>query len=90
MSKKQDIIHDLEMEYGVELDSNFDPGVLCDGDSCRHDECSCWESFTEAVENQLDKQKTEEMQKLYQAEVGAGIHTSMYKDAGHVNFRGED
>ncbi len=57
MSKRDNIIDDLEKEYGVELDPNFDPSILCDGETCRSDECDCWDDFRKAVEVQLRQQK---------------------------------
>lgn len=59
MDKREAIIHDAEQDYGLRLDTEFDAGVngLCDGDTCRHSECDCWDNFKLAVEAQLQKQK---------------------------------
>jgi len=54
------IIQDLEEEFGIELDSNWDAGVNspCNGDNCRSEECVCWENFQWAVRKQLEEQRS--------------------------------
>jgi hypothetical protein len=81
MSRAHDIINELEEDYGLELDGNFDTlSILCDHESCRHSECFCWDDFRSAVEAQLQKQDAERiaemrsMESLYRAEVKAGIY----------------
>lgn len=80
MSRRDNIIAELEEDYGAELDSNFDLSILCDGDTCRHSGCECWDEFRNAVENHLDNQvnesrnEMERMYALYKGEVNAGIH----------------
>lgn len=51
-----EIIEELEDEYGLEVDPNFDADVneLCDGDRCRHSECDCHDNFRSAVRKHLD------------------------------------
>lgn len=87
MSRRDLIIQDAEADFGLELDSDFEPGVngLCDGDTCRHGECDCWGNFQLAVEGQLEEQQTayeaecSQMQALYKGEVRAGIHVPAYE-----------
>lgn len=61
--RKEQIIKELEEQLGVELDSNFDASILCDGDTCRHSECFCWNVFEEEVKNQLIKQRLQTVAK---------------------------
>lgn len=84
MCQRQQIIGDLEEEFCETLDINFDAGVdeLCDGDNCRHgSECICYENFSAAVREQLQKQSDEyfttleSMRKLHSAEIHYGLHT---------------
>lgn len=49
---KTDIINDLEKELGIESDEDFD--LLCDGDTCRHDECQCWDDLKSEVRSHLE------------------------------------
>ena len=56
-SRRDSIIEELETEYGVECDGNFDPDALCNGDNCRHSECDCWNDFRHQVQDHLDEQK---------------------------------
>jgi hypothetical protein len=58
MSRQFDIIKDLEIEYDKQLDVNFDPGVdgLCDGETCRHSECECWNNFRQSVIRELSNE----------------------------------
>lgn len=87
MSRRDLIIQDAEADFGLELDSDFEPGVngLCNGDTCRHAECECWYSFQLAVEEQLERQQKAyeaecaSMQALYRGEVTAGIHVPAYE-----------
>lgn len=60
------IVHDLETTYEVELDNNFEFNELCDGDTCRHSECECWDRQAEAIELQLIRQKRVEVERTYQ------------------------
>lgn len=55
MSRKYDIIHELELEHEVELDPNSDAGVngLCNDDACPRSECSCWSRFETAINAEL-------------------------------------
>lgn len=100
-TRRDNIILELEDEFSIDLDSNFEAGVngLCDGDTCRHDECECWDTFRKAVERQLIQQEKEaddweremqEMHSLYKGEVKAGIHIPASKDEGNADYRGED
>lgn len=82
MSKRDNIIKDLEDDFNDELDANFDAGVndLCNGDNCRSEECICYENFEFAVREQLEKQADEReaegkrMFALYNAEVSRGLY----------------
>lgn len=49
-----EIVKELEIDYGRELDGF--PNVLCDGDTCRHSECECWDSFKYEVERILKEE----------------------------------
>jgi hypothetical protein len=46
-----DIIEEEERVEGTILPVDWDPGTegLCDGDTCRHSECECWDRFRLAV-----------------------------------------
>lgn len=44
-------IHELEEEYGVELDGNFDTSVICS-----NPECDCWADMELAIRRQLQSQ----------------------------------
>ena len=50
---KDEIIKELEQQYGIECDANFDPNILCDGDTCRNTECECWNHLKSEVEKHL-------------------------------------
>lgn len=51
MSKAFGIIADQERTFEVDLDGIFEgDGILCDGETCRHSECDCWDSFEAAAE----------------------------------------
>lgn len=56
--RRNDIINELEKEYGVECDSNFDGAddVLCNHDGCRHSECDCWDDFKSTIKSHLEDQ----------------------------------
>ncbi len=59
--RKHDILNDLEREYGTRVDSNFDPGILCDGDSCRSPECECWGQYETEVRAHLLEKRIPEL-----------------------------
>ena len=89
MSKRQEIVNELEDEIGEILDVNFDAGVneLCDGDNCRHgSNCVCHENFSAVVREQLEKQREEyctaleSMRELHSAEIKYGLHVPMHKE----------
>lgn len=50
---KEQIIKNLELETGKTLDSNFQSQVLCDGETCRHEECQCWNELEKEVREVL-------------------------------------
>lgn len=58
MTRKEQIINELEKVHGVELDANFDAGAngLCEDIHCPNPECSCWQEFTQEIQSQLSKQ----------------------------------
>ena len=57
MSNRIDgIIQDVEHEYGVDLSVDDWPDVLCDGDTCRHSECDCWDWLRAGLE-EIAKEK---------------------------------
>jgi len=53
MSRAETIISGLEKDYGIECDSDFETD-LCDGDTCRHAECDCWDELQRNVEAHLE------------------------------------
>ncbi len=53
MSRAETIINGLEKDYGIECERDFET-ELCDGDTCRHAECECWDFMTSAVEAHLE------------------------------------
>ena len=53
--RKETIINELEKEFGIECDSNEDFDVLCDGDTCRHAECDCWDDLRNQVISHLEE-----------------------------------
>lgn len=59
MTRREQIIQEREEFYGMELGVDFDAGVngLCDGESCRHPECSCFSAFEIAVDAELQREK---------------------------------
>lgn len=52
--RQETIINELEKEFGVECTKDFDD-VLCDGDTCRHAECDCWDSLRKEVRWHLEE-----------------------------------
>lgn len=62
MTRKDQIIKELETIHGIELDNNFDTDRLCDSETCRNSECFCWSDLRNSVESQLEDQV--EKQKL--------------------------
>jgi hypothetical protein len=52
---KSDVISDLEKELGIEADWNEDFDTLCDGDTCRHSECQCWDDLESDVRRHLEE-----------------------------------
>jgi len=56
--RRDNIITELEQEYGVECDPDGAEfaDILCDGDTCRHSECDCWKRFSRTVEIYLIEQ----------------------------------
>lgn len=56
----ENIIADAEADYGVELDPNFEI-TLCDGDTCRHDECSCWDELDARVREELEADRNRKL-----------------------------
>lgn len=55
MNKRDTIINELEKEFGIECDVNEEFDVLCDGDTCRHDECQCWADLALDVRMHLEE-----------------------------------
>jgi len=53
MSRAETIINGLEKDFGIECDPDFETD-LCDGDTCRHAECDCWDEFQRNVEAHLE------------------------------------
>lgn len=53
---KTDIINELEKELGIECGVNEDFDILCDGDTCRHSECQCWDDLKSDVRSHLEEQ----------------------------------
>ena len=51
MTRREGIIYDAEQETGKTFDDDLD--ILCDGDTCRHSECVCWDDFRDAVTDRL-------------------------------------
>jgi len=49
-SRVEGMIQDVENEYGVEIETNDIPDLLCDGDNCRHSECDCWDEMKHELE----------------------------------------
>jgi hypothetical protein len=55
------IIDELANEYGHRLDLSLWPeDVLCDGETCRHSECECWDSFHLKAERLIKEQMEQE------------------------------
>ena len=50
-----DIVNGLEKEFGTECTQEFDD-ILCDGDTCRHTECECWDDLRRQVRWHLEEQ----------------------------------
>lgn len=48
--RSHDIINDVEKDFDVEIHPNDIPDILCDGETCRHSECDCWDSYRLALE----------------------------------------
>lgn len=51
----ENIINELEAEFGVEIDDDFDLDILCDYDTCRHAECDCWDDLRNQVTSHLEE-----------------------------------
>jgi len=57
MTRCEQIIQNIESEFpGITLDGKYDFS-LCNGDTCRHSECDCWDGLEVDVREQLEKQK---------------------------------
>lgn len=50
---KQSIISDLEADFGINCDVNADFNDLCDGESCRSANCTCWDALRTQVSDHL-------------------------------------
>lgn len=57
MNRRETIINEQEKIFGIECDVNEDFDVLCDGDTCRHSECDCWDDLRRDVESHLEGKK---------------------------------
>lgn len=53
MSRKHEIINELEAEFNETVDEGVTDDILCDGDTCRHEECACWDTLSWAVREHL-------------------------------------
>lgn len=67
MSKRiEGMLADIKADFGVDVEDV--PDVLCDGDTCRHDECDCWDMLRSALE-----EKAMELNRLFIGYMPAGI-----------------
>lgn len=85
MDKYEGIIKDAESDAGFNFEGDAPDDVLCDGFTCRHDECDCWDEFRSRIDEMLGDQyfhaNVASMKALYDGEVTAGIHKPLgYED----------
>jgi hypothetical protein len=55
MNRIEGMLSDIKANFGVVIEDEI-PDVLCDGDGCRHSECSCWDDLQSQLEDMAEKQ----------------------------------
>jgi hypothetical protein len=55
MNRIEGMLSDIKANYGVDITDEI-PDVLCDGDGCRHSECSCWDDLQSQLEDMAEAQ----------------------------------